>query len=275
MPSPKRARKRAGRQARLAQVEAARKRKSRLRRGIILAVIAVVVIGLVALLGRGGSKSPAKTQAAKPRSARSGPTTSTTAVAPAGATLSGPTPCPAADGSSPRTVAFAQPPPMCVNPATAYTATFTTDVGTYAVALDAKAAPKTVNDFIVLARYHFYDGLTFHRVIPGFVVQGGDPKGNGSGGPGYTVAGEVPPAGAYKIGSLAMAKTSADPPGSAGSQFFIITGQQGTQLPPQYSLFGMVNSGTDVVAKIDADGTPSGTPKVVHHILKVVISPSS
>jgi len=279
VPSQKRARKRAGRQARLAQVEAARKRKSRVRRGLTLVVMAVVAIGLVTLLSRGGSKSPAKSQSAKSQSAKSqsakSKPSSTTTSAPAGAALSGPTPCPAPDGSSPRTIAFAQPPPMCINPATAYTATFTTDVGTFAVALDAKAAAKTVNDFVVLARYHFYDSLIFHRVISGFVVQGGDPKGNGSGGPGYTVAGEVPPAGAYKIGSLAMAKTSADPPGTAGSQFFVITGQQGTQLPAQYSLFGMVTSGLDVVAKIDADGTASGTPKVVHHMVKVAISPSS
>ncbi len=269
MPSQKRARKRAGRQARLAQVEAARRRRSRLRRGVTLLVIAVVVIGLVALLGRGGSKSPAKTPPATTRSARS-------STPPAGAALTGPTPCPKADGTSPRTTSFAQPPPMCIDPAQAYTATFTTDVGSFVVTLDAKAAPKTVDDFVVLARYHFYDGLSFHRVIPGFVVQGGDPKGNGSGGPGYTVAGEVPPAGAYKVGSVAMAKTQSDPPGTAASQFFVITGQEGTGLPPQYSLFGTVTSGMDVVERIDADGTkPNGTPKVVHHMVKVVVSPSS
>jgi cyclophilin family peptidyl-prolyl cis-trans isomerase len=146
-----------------------------------------------------------------------------------------------------------------------------TDVGTFNVALDAKAAPKTVNNFVFLAREHFYDGVTFHRVIPGFVVQGGDPQGNGSGGPGYKFADELPKAGAYKVGSLAMANSG---PNTNGSQFFIITGSQGTQLPPNYSLFGNVNSGMDVVKNIEAGGSSSGTPTTVHKMTRVTITES-
>lgn len=250
--STKRERQKAGRQARLAQLEAAKKRKTRLRQAAIVAVVVVVVGGIYALISQTSSSKPAHHAAASAKAA----------------------PCPNPNGSSARRTSFKAPPPMCISASKTYTATVTTDAGTFAVALDARAAPKTVNDFVYLARYHFYDGLTFHRVIPGFVVQGGDPTGKGSGGPGYTVAGEVPKAGAYKVGSLAMAKTGSAPAGSAGSQFFVITGQQGVSLPPQYSLFGHVSSGMAVVNKISADGTSGGTPKVVHKMLKVTIAQS-
>ncbi|TAN29680.1 MAG: peptidylprolyl isomerase [Actinomycetota bacterium] len=158
---------------------------------------------------------------------------------------------------------------MCINTSANYTAVVKTDVGTFDIALDAKAAPKTVNNFVFLARYHFYDGVIFHRVMPGFVVQGGDPTGTGTGGPGYTFADELPKAGSYKLGSVAMANTGS--PGTNGSQFFIIVGTQGEQLPPSYSLFGQVTSGMDIVQKIAADGSTSGTPKVVHKMISVTI----
>jgi cyclophilin family peptidyl-prolyl cis-trans isomerase len=102
-------------------------------------------------------------------------------------------------------------------------------------------------------------------------VQGGDPKGDGTGGPGYQFADELPQKGAYKIGSLAMANSG---PNTNGSQFFVITGDQGVSLPPSYSLFGSVTDGMDVVKKIEADGDTSGTPKVVHKMVKVTIEES-
>ena len=117
------------------------------------------------------------------------------------------------------------------------------------------AAPKTVNNFVVLARYHYYDGIVFHRIIPGFVLQGGDPQGDGRGGPGYRFEDELPPAGRYEVGSLAMANAGPD---TNGSQFFVISGPDGVRLPPQYSLFGKVVKGLDVVADIESVGTPSG-----------------
>jgi cyclophilin family peptidyl-prolyl cis-trans isomerase len=126
------------------------------------------------------------------------------------------------------------------------------------IALDPIAAPKTVNNFVVLARYHYFDGIVFHRIIPGFVLQGGDPEGSGRGGPGYTFEDELPAPGRYELGSLAMANAGPD---TNGSQFFVISGPDGVRLPPQYSLFGKVVSGLDVVAKIDALGTRSGQPK--------------
>ena len=196
---------------------------------------------------------------------------STTAPAAGGATITGDTPCPAADGSAPRTVKFAKAPPMCIDASKTYTATMETDAGTMKIALDAKAAPKTVNNFVVLSRYHFFDGLTFHRVIPGFVDQGGDPLGTGAGDPGYKFADELPKAGSYKVGSLAMANSG---PNTNGSQFFIIVGDQGVALPPSYSLFGQVSDGIDVAHKIENDGNSSGTPKVVHKMTKVTITES-
>jgi cyclophilin family peptidyl-prolyl cis-trans isomerase len=147
---------------------------------------------------------------------------------------------------------------MCIDPAKRYTADMVTSRGTIRIALDPVSAPKTVNNFVVLARYHYYDGIVFHRVIPGFVLQGGDPKGTGTGGPGYKFEDELPKAGRYELGSLAMANAG---PNTNGSQFFIISGPQGVRLPPNYSLFGKAVSGLDVVAAIDDLGTQSGTPK--------------
>jgi cyclophilin family peptidyl-prolyl cis-trans isomerase len=134
-----------------------------------------------------------------------------------------------------------------------------TSKGTIHIELDPVAAPKTVNNFVFLARYHYYDGVTFHRVIPGFVLQGGDPEGTGRGGPGYRFEDELPRPGRYQLGSLAMANAG---PNTNGSQFFIISGPHGQQLPPSYSLFGQVVAGLDVVAAIDALGTAgAGKPK--------------
>jgi cyclophilin family peptidyl-prolyl cis-trans isomerase len=248
----KRQRKHAYRDARQAQAQAARRRTRLLRRGGVALAALVAVSLVIFFLSRGTSKS---TNASTPK---------TTAAASS-------TKCPNPNGSSPRMTSFSAPPPTCISTAKTYSATIQTDVGTFTVAFDAKAAPKTVNNFVFLSREHFYDGLTFHRVIPGFVVQGGDPQGNGSGGPGYKFPDELPKAGAYKVGSLAMANSG---PNTNGSQFFIITGSQGTQLPPNYSLFGSVSSGMDVVKKIEADGSQSGTPTTVHKMTKVTITES-
>jgi cyclophilin family peptidyl-prolyl cis-trans isomerase len=168
-----------------------------------------------------------------------------------------PTP-PNADGSSPQQRKFDAEPPTLIDTDKRYVATMVTSHGTLVIALDPLAAPRTVNSFVFLARYHYFDGIVFHRIIPGFVLQGGDPTGSGSGGPGYRFADELPPAGRYKVGSLAMANAGPD---TNGSQFFVISGPDGVRLPPLYSLFGEVVSGLDVVEKIDAVGSRSGSPK--------------
>ncbi len=178
---------------------------------------------------------------------------------------------PAADGSSPQQRKFDQEPPMVIDPSKRYTATMVTSHGTMVIALDPLAAPKTVNSFVFLARYHYYDGIIFHRIIPGFVLQGGDPTGTGSGGPGYKFADELPAPGKYQIGSLAMANAG---PNTNGSQFFVISGPDGAALPPLYSLFGSVVTGGDVVATINDLGTRSGTPKEPVIIESVTITES-
>ncbi len=164
-------------------------------------------------------------------------------------------PCPAADGSSARRTEFPAAPAMCIDPAKQYTAELVTSLGTMVIALDAAAAPKTVNNFVFLARYHYYDGIIFHRIIKGFMCQGGDPTGTGRGGPGYRFADELPKPGRYEIGSVAMANAG---PNTNGSQFFIVSGRSGVGLPPQYSLFGKVVKGLDVLATMESVQTERG-----------------
>jgi cyclophilin family peptidyl-prolyl cis-trans isomerase len=181
------------------------------------------------------------------------------------------TPLPAPDGSSPKQQTFDGPPPLAIDPEKRYTAEMVTSHGTLTIALDPILAPNTVNNFVFLARYHYFDGVIFHRIIPGFVLQGGDPTGTGRGGPGYRFADELPKAGRYELGSLAMANAGPD---TNGSQFFVISGPQGQRLPPQYALFGKVIRGLDVVAKIDAVGSASGTPKEKVTIESVTVTES-
>ena len=177
-------------------------------------------------------------------------------------------PIPNPDGSSERRIRFDDAPPMVIDPARRYQATMATTHGTLELALNPAIAPVTVNSFVYLARFHYYDGIIFHRIIPGFVLQGGDPTGTGTGGPGYRFADELPAAGRYELGSLAMANAG---PNTNGSQFFVISGPDGVRLPPLYSLFGQVVAGLDVVATIDALGSRSGTPREVVRIESVTV----
>jgi peptidylprolyl isomerase len=156
---------------------------------------------------------------------------------------------------TPRQTSFDAPPPMVIDPAKRYTATMDTSMGELTIALDAAAAPKTVNNFVFLARHRYYDGVIFHRIIPGFMCQGGDPEGSGRGGPGYRFEDELPKPGRYEVGSLAMANAG---PNTNGSQFFIVSGPSGVGLPPSYSLFGKVVKGLDVVAAMEKVATGSG-----------------
>jgi peptidylprolyl isomerase len=159
------------------------------------------------------------------------------------------------DGSAPKRQKFSSPPDMGIDPAKRYTATIDTSMGEMVVSLDPIKAPKTVNNFVFLALNHYYDGVIFHRVIKGFVLQGGDPEGSGRGGPGYRFEDELPKAGQYQIGSLAMANAG---PNTNGSQFFVISGPDGVRLPPAYSLFGQVIKGLEVVEAIQSVPTGGG-----------------
>ena len=152
---------------------------------------------------------------------------------------------------------YSAPPSMVIDPDKRYTATIATDLGDIVIELFADKVPTTVNNFVFLARWHYYDGIVFHRIIPGFMCQGGDPEGSGRGGPGYKFEDELPKPGRYEVGSLAMANSG---PNTNGSQFFIVSGPDGVGLPPQYSLFGKVVGGLDVVKSIESVGSRSGAP---------------
>ena len=166
-----------------------------------------------------------------------------------------PTTFPPFDGSAPKSQKFASEPEMGIDPTKRYTATMETSMGTMVIALDAVKAPRTVNSFVFLALNHYYDGIIFHRIIKGFVCQGGDPTGTGRGGPGYQYADELPKAGQYQIGSLAMANAG---PNTNGSQFFLISGPSGVGLPPAYALFGQVVKGLEIVEAMQNVPTGAG-----------------
>ncbi len=289
MPSDKRARKHAARDAKRAEAERLRKRRATVRRTVIIVIAIGVAIGVYALVQSSPSKKAAdKTSTTTTTSASttttsasttttSASTTSTTAATTAYTTSAD---CPSSFTGKLTKPSWSSPPAMTINTADTYTATVTTDVGTFTIALDPKTAPTAVNNFVFLADHHFYDCVTFHRVIPSFMDQGGDPTGTGEGGPGYQFT-EHGPATAnpqYPIGSVAMANSSpqgdADP-STNGSQFFIVTGSEGEGLPPDYVLFGQVTSGLSVVQKINSDGSASGVPPdVLHRMISVTIAES-
>ena len=186
--------------------------------------------------------------------------------------------CPKSPSTALTKPTWTSAPANTIDPAKTYTATVKTDVGTFVIALDAKQAPQTVNNFVFLAQHHFFDCVIFLRVIPAFVDQTGDPSGTGSGGPGYSIPDELPAktsnaAQQYPLGSVAMANTGQ--PHTGGSQWFIVAGAEGESLPNTYSLFGHVTSGMSVVKKINAQGSASGVPpNVTHRMLKVTITSS-
>jgi cyclophilin family peptidyl-prolyl cis-trans isomerase len=268
MPDPKRERQRQNREAaRQAQLEAARQAKKK-QSAIRFGVLIVLAIGLAVLSAALFGGKDKKTNAS------AGSTTSTTA----GATTTTVDPAVLAKvqcndtkpADNPNRPTFKEPPPMSIDPAKTYTATIDTSCGKITAELDPKAAPKTVNSFKFLADKKFFDGLTWHRVVKDFVIQGGDPEGTGSGGPGYEFEDEVPQDGPpyYKIGSLAMANSG---PNTNGSQFFIVTGNQGTQLPNKYSRFGIVTSGIEVAQKLESFADDNQKPTRPIYILSITV----
>lgn len=135
-----------------------------------------------------------------------------------------------------------------------------TTEGDFTISLDTTEWPLTANSFAYLTEEGFYDGLGFHRIVPEFVIQGGDPTGSGSGGPGYSLVEKPPADTSYPIGTVAMAKTATEAPGTSGSQFFVVTGAQGATLTPDYAIAGTVTEGMDVVEAIGSLGSADQTP---------------
>ena len=251
MPTEKRQRQKAGRQARLAAEQKAHKRRQNTRRIITVVIVAAVVVGISYLIFKPGKKSSATATTAS---------TSTTVATPQGGSgdrspsaITTSADCPSDFSSTLNKPSYSSPPPLTIDTSKTYTATITTDVGAFTVELEPKLAPKTVNNFVFLARHHFYDCVIFHRVIPSFVDQTGDPTGTGTGGPGYKFADELPPKASpqYPLGSVAMANSGAN---TNGSQFFVVAGAEGETLAPSYSLFGKVTSGMSVISQINAGG---------------------
>lgn len=280
MPSEKRQRQDAGRLSRLEEQQIANRRSQRMRQlrsvGVLIGALLVVAL-VISVLSKDKSSDVSTTAASTSTTATSttdkgGPKVS---LPGAGASIKGTTPCPKEDGSSERTTSFEQAPPTCVKAGKTYTATLDTTEGTVVIALDAKAAPKTVNNFVVLSRYHFYDNVPFHRIIPGFMDQAGDPVGPtpGTGGPGYTIPDELPTAASpYPAGTLAMANTGQ--PNTGGSQWFIVVDKGGDRLSATYTVFGHVTKGQDVVDKINkfGDAATNGEPTKVVTIKTITIT---
>jgi cyclophilin family peptidyl-prolyl cis-trans isomerase len=176
-------------------------------------------------------------------------------------------------GCGGKTLKWNSPPAMAINADHLYTATIKTNYGDIVIELFPKESPLTVNNFVFLARQGFYDGVKFHRVVKGFVIQTGDPTGTGRGGPGYQFNDELPVQREYGPGIIAMANSGSN---TNGSQFFICTGTKSKNLNmmPNYNIFGKVTSGMDVALKIDAvpvTGSEPSSPTVDVHIDKVVI----
>lgn len=211
-----------------------------------LAVVSSLALGLVAC---GTSATRTKTSASS----------SVADVAAAGGSAGA---CRSAKEPAPRGPQHVPPPTGRLDPAKRYVVTLQTNCGAIAISLDVADAPKTTASFAYLVKRGFYDDLTFHRVAAGFVIQGGDPDGDGSGGPGYTIV-EPPPADLrYTRGTVAMAKTATDPAGASGSQFFIVTANS-TELPPQYALVGRVvgsMAGVDAIARLPTVPPQDGEP---------------
>jgi cyclophilin family peptidyl-prolyl cis-trans isomerase len=263
------------------------------RRAIIFAFVAAVVVGIIALVGgfSGKSASPTttttKASTTSTTSATATTTTTSTTVASAASSkqkaadaIAVTAGCPSNPYTVLKKTMYTSAPPMTIDTSKTYLATVKTDVGTFVMTLDAKTAPVAVNSFVFLAQHDFFNCVIFHRVIPGFVVQGGDPTGKGTGGPGYEFTEEGPATAnpQYPLGAVAMANSnspSSHDPNTNGSQFFIVTGSSGESLPNDYVLFGQVTSGMSVVTQINDDGSQSGVPPTVtHRMLTVTISES-
>lgn len=285
MGTAKRERKKQNREMGRQAAAMAQRRRATIRRVSRIVGVVVVLIALFFLIAflTGGdddnssrpSPVPTVTTSESFGATTTVPTGPTTTL-PAGSTefVYGTGECAPTDGSATQTRDFADAPQSCIDPNKTYTAVVETNRGSFTITLDPGRAPGTVNNFVNLARFKYFDDTECHRAIPNFVVQCGDPTATGTGGPGYRFADELPTAGEYEIGSIAMANSG---PNTNGSQFFVITGSDGAALPPSYSLFGQVTSGLDVVAVLDSLGNPAnnGQPPLEEiRIVSVTITES-
>jgi cyclophilin family peptidyl-prolyl cis-trans isomerase len=167
--------------------------------------------------------------------------------------------CESVEAPDPKDPSTSEAPSEPLDTSKTYDLTFDTSCGSFTITLDPEVAPKTSASLVALAEAGYFDDTIFHRVVPGFVIQGGDPTQRGDGGPGYSTV-DVPPSdAAYTKGVVAMAKSGVEAPGTAGSQFFVVTGAD-AGLPPEYAVVGEVTEGIETVERIDALGVGDGPP---------------
>jgi cyclophilin family peptidyl-prolyl cis-trans isomerase len=313
VPSEKRARQRAFRAQKQAVIQRQRKRRATLRRVLTFGGLAAAIVLIVVLIQSGGSKHPHANGKNPSTTLKTGgsstPTTASTTAPSTTPTSTFPVPTTQALTSVPvapkcltnpstsRVVLFSTAPGDCIGKTSVWDATFETSVGNLTVQMDAAKSYAAVNNFVFLAEYQYFNGTFFHRIIPGFVIQGGDPAGTGSSGatgtgvmkygyPGYQWTGNYPPqscktkvtAPCYHAGDIAMANSNPNPktaPSAStnGSQFFLILKGGDTQLnsEPSYSDFGKVISGMSVVDKIGTYGSTQGAPTTRLYLLKVTV----
>ena len=181
--------------------------------------------------------------------------------------------CESVEAPAPRQPGTLDAPSSPLDAGTSYGLVFETSCGTFTVGLDTTLAPNTAASLVALARAGYYDNTIFHRIVPGFVIQGGDPTQTGSGGPGYKTV-DAPPAGSrYVKGVVAMAKTPVEAAGTSGSQFFVVTGAD-VGLPADYAIVGEVTDGLDTVERIGALGGPDERPTQPVVITSVTVTES-
>jgi cyclophilin family peptidyl-prolyl cis-trans isomerase len=274
MGTDKRNRQKENRRARQTELEKLTQRQKVRRRVIRIAILVGIVVGIVAVVSFWPDSNDSQTT----ETTAVAETSETTVASESGGPfVYGEGECAPADGSGDQVREFTSAPKLCIDPAKTYTALISTNKGDVTVVLDAVKSPGTVNNFVNLARSKYFDGTVCHRAIPSFVVQCGDPTATGTGGPGYAIADELPSAGEYKLGSLAMANSG---PNTNGSQFFIISGEQGMTLQSNYSLFGQVTTGLDTTvpalnnAGNDDPASNGVPPKEELRIIKVTITES-
>lgn len=207
--------------------------------------LAAILLALLAALALSACGSSGGKQGSKSSSGTTSPTTAATGPR-AAATPPKPASCHAAKVPPPRPEGKLHAPTQKLDPSKRYFVVFDTTCGTFTIKLDVKDAPRTTASFAYLVKQHFYDDTIFHRIVAGFVIQGGDPRGTGTGGPGYKVVEPPPQSLRYTRGTVAMAKGQTEAPGTSGSQFYIVTALD-AQLPPEYALVGRVVAGQPVV----------------------------
>jgi peptidyl-prolyl cis-trans isomerase B (cyclophilin B) len=224
-------------------------------------------VSIAAVAGCGGGTQTSAIPSGNDTGAVKATSTTTEASTPA------PAGCTAVQKPQPKSDGSYKRPAVKLDRSRTYIASVKTNCGTFAMKLDTRHAPNAAASVVFLASKKFFDGTVFHRIVPGFVIQGGDPTGSGTGGPGYSTVDKPPRSASYSRGVVAMAKGGSEPAGTAGSQFFVVTGAD-AGLPPDYAVLGKVVKGLDVVERIGKLGDQAEQPTATVEILSLRVKRS-